>query len=302
LRCGCAPRALGRRLELSGSCDTKGIPTGANLITTVACRSRPLGGARPRQRVGHPNSKPLTVGPKGPRLSTPTPRPNRRSRLVEKVTIPLTQGRSNGLYMAAARTRKGAPPSSRVANWARHNARMALPTPPDEDVRRLLETVWTEVESAEHWPRYEVVDRRLYVEHELDIDAVLARTPPDLLVGGVGHGDAPPSPDDQLRLTIVGAAACLGSEATVHAFMRAVEVSARTEAKHPRDVQQANVSADQVIVGASDGAHAALMRRRLCSRGVSASCLIMSRGYGLVPCTTGDGPYNPTGVFDATET
>jgi hypothetical protein len=127
-----------------------------------------------------------------------------------------------------------------------------LPSPPDGQVALLLQTVWDLLAEQSHWPTYGHVDRRLYQGHGLDIDRVLRRTRDTLLVGGRRQGGAEANPDEQLRLTIAGAAACSGTSAVVASFLRAVQTAVRLEAEHA-DGSEPSMTADQVIEGASDG-------------------------------------------------
>lgn len=128
---------------------------------------------------------------------------------------------------------------------------MVLPIPPDDDVQLLLDTVWAE--TVEHWPQYAIVDRLLYSDHNLDIDELVRRTPGELLIGGRGGGGAAPSPQDQLKLTVAGVAACHDMDAEIDAFLAAVRLAVEAEAEDPRSADQPSITANQVIRGASDG-------------------------------------------------
>jgi serine/threonine-protein kinase len=104
-----------------------------------------------------------------------------------------------------------------------------LPRPADSEVAWLLQAVWDLVDRAEHWPAYQTLDRLLYRQHRLDLDAVIARTPITLLLGGRPEGGAAPRPDGRLALTVAGAAACTGSEAVLQVFLATARLAAEAE-------------------------------------------------------------------------
>lgn len=135
----------------------------------------------------------------------------------------------------------------------RHDGGGALPKPADDQVRLLLQIVWSQLTRGAHWPSYGVVDRLLHQQHRLDVDDLLRRTSEQLLLGGRGAGGAAPTAEDQLRLTVAGAAACEGAEEAVQAFLRGVRIAARLEGEHPVGASEPSLTADQLIEGASDG-------------------------------------------------
>lgn len=130
---------------------------------------------------------------------------------------------------------------------------MPLPSPPDGQVRVLLQAVWDQLTSGEHWPNYRALDRLLYTRFGLDIDRLRARTSDALLVGGHRQGGAEPLPEEQLQLTIAGVAACRDTETTVEDFLRAIAVAVCLDTEHTDDSSDPQMTADLVIPSASDG-------------------------------------------------
>lgn len=138
---------------------------------------------------------------------------------------------------------------------------VALPRPVDDQARLLLQTVWDQLASGDHWPTYGVVDRVLHRQHRLDVDELLQRISEQLLVGGRASGSAPPAQAEQLRLTIAGVAACEGTDQVVDVFLRGVRLAARLEEEYPGDADEPALTADQLIEGASDGGRRGPLRR-----------------------------------------
>lgn len=134
-----------------------------------------------------------------------------------------------------------------------HDGRVALPRPADEQVQLLLQIVWDQLTGGDHWPNYGVVDRLLHQQHRLDVDELLRRTSEHLLLGGRGAGGAAPAAEEQLRLTIAGAAACEGTEHVVRTFLMGVQMAAHLEEEHPDGTFDPPLTADQLVEGASDG-------------------------------------------------
>jgi predicted nucleotide-binding protein len=120
------------------------------------------------------------------------------------------------------------------------------------DVSLLLQTVWDTFAADAAWPVFARVDRLLYRDHDLDVSDVLRHVPVELLVGGRGHGGAPASPRDELRLTIAGAAACEGSSVVLETLVAAVAQAVLLE-RSADDGGDPVLTADRVVHGASDG-------------------------------------------------
>ncbi|WP_298462673.1 serine/threonine-protein kinase [uncultured Cellulomonas sp.] len=125
-----------------------------------------------------------------------------------------------------------------------------LPEPADGEVALLLQSIWDLLAGGEHWPRYSTVDRQLYRERKLDVDAVLARTPETLLLGGRFLGSERPNADAQLSLTAAGAAACVGSELALKVFLAAVQLAAEAELRTLPDGQDPIVTFEDAAAAA----------------------------------------------------
>lgn len=122
-----------------------------------------------------------------------------------------------------------------------------LPVPADEEVALLLQTVWNLLADGDHWPSYRTVDRQLWTHHQVDIEAVIARTSEELLLGGRWQGGAAPHPEFQLSLTVAGAAACAGSDVAQDVFLRAVGLAAEAESHQVPEGDEPSVSFDQAV-------------------------------------------------------
>ncbi len=107
------------------------------------------------------------------------------------------------------------------------NHRVEMPAPMDPGQRQLLQAVWDVLSTQERWPTFNEVDRHLYRMHGLDVAEVLHALPSELIYGGGERGA--PRPDEQLRLTIAGVAACAGSNEDLAAFIEFVRHAAEVE-------------------------------------------------------------------------
>lgn len=114
------------------------------------------------------------------------------------------------------------------------------------------------------------VDRLLYRERRIDVDAVIARTPDTLLLGGRPEGGAEPQPTGQLTLTAAGAAACTGSEPALPVFLAAVQVAAEAELETPPEGQDSKVTF--AAVAAAVGVQARPVTKRVGWRGSPGGC------------------------------
>lgn len=126
----------------------------------------------------------------------------------------------------------------------------ALPVPADDEVALLLQTVWDLLAGGDHWPSYRSIDRLLYRERRLDVDAVIVRTPALLLLGGRPQGGAAPQQDGQLSLTAAGAAACAGSGPALEVFLAAVRLAAEAELRMAPDGEEPAVTFEEAAAGA----------------------------------------------------
>lgn len=104
---------------------------------------------------------------------------------------------------------------------------MEMPAPVDPRQRQLLQAIWDVLFTQERWPTFNEVDRHLYRIHGLDVAEVLQALPRELIYGGGERGA--PRPDEQLRLTIAGVAACAGSNEDLAAFIEFVRHAAEVE-------------------------------------------------------------------------
>ncbi len=173
---------------------------------------------------------------------------------------------------------------------------MALPRPADAEIQLLLQTVWNLLASGEHWPKDGVVDRRLYRDHGIDIEPLRLRTPDSLLLGGRQQGGAPANPEEQLRLTIAGAASCTGTDEVVELFLQAVQASARVEGEHADASEDPMLRADVIIPGASDGKRRAAPEVWHLTR--QLGLLLMQEPWvGAAVCTTVAGRFGSPGRY-----
>jgi predicted nucleotide-binding protein len=110
------------------------------------------------------------------------------------------------------------------------DAESSLPAPPDPEVVLLLQAVWDLLIVGADWPTYDQVERLLHHQHHLNIDALVARTSTELLLGGRPEGGASPRGDGQLALRLLGARACTGTEAAIAVVVTAARLAAAAEA------------------------------------------------------------------------
>jgi hypothetical protein len=100
---------------------------------------------------------------------------------------------------------------------------VALPEPPSPNSRVLLQAIWDLAYEKSRWPTYGELDRYMDNRHELDAWNVMRETP-DVFVRGVGrHSWGAPQDQQDIGLTVAGAAACSGSAETLDvmvAFIR----------------------------------------------------------------------------------
>jgi hypothetical protein len=100
-----------------------------------------------------------------------------------------------------------------------------LPIPTSAEQHKLLQTVWDLFFAGLSWPTFEAVDRRFDRDVGQDLVQVAATLPAGML--------QPPDlmgaqPSQALRLTVVGAAACQGSEEDLAAFLAAIRLATST--------------------------------------------------------------------------
>ncbi len=148
---------------------------------------------------------------------------------------------------------------------------MAIPVPADQDISLLLQTIWDQLSIGNQWPTYNVIDRILYREHQINIDDVLRRAPEELVVGGRADGSGSPRAEEQLWLTPAGVMACKRSERAIDAFTDAIVAAVKLDREH-LDGGYPKMKADQIIQGASDGGPGA----------VSAEVKSLARQVGLM--------------------
>lgn len=170
--------------------------------------------------------------------------------------------------------------------------RMSLPQPADADQSLLLEAIWEACTRDQKWPAFHAVDREMHRRHRLDAVAVLQRMDPGLLVRG--RSGAPPGPDEALRLTIAGVAACPGTKELVERFLVAVRRASAVEEGYDGD-EQPTLTADQVVAGASNGGSLPPAMPRVSRPDCSDCYSPVSRGPTPAPSTTGAGPSPSTG-------
>lgn len=105
-----------------------------------------------------------------------------------------------------------------------------VPAPASAEQQSLLQLIWDAFVADGRWPTFGEIDRRAYQTDELDVVEVAAEMPKGLM--------APAQlrfvqPDQEIALTIAGAAACEGSDELVGLFLEAVRAAAQIESEAP---------------------------------------------------------------------
>src|ERR1035437_474717 len=100
---------------------------------------------------------------------------------------------------------------------------MAMPRPSDKAEQLLLQTVWDLFFTKGKWPTFDEVDRRLYRAHEIDSHDVMRALPKELLYPPAQI--LPPQENEELRLTVAGAASCAGSNEDLLLFVDVVRLA-----------------------------------------------------------------------------
>jgi len=107
------------------------------------------------------------------------------------------------------------------------NVAMVMPRPSDKAEQLLLQTVWDLFFTKGKWPTFDEVDRRLYRAHEIDSHDVMRALPKELLYPPAQI--LPPQENEELRLTVAGAASCAGSNEDLLLFVDVVRLAAELE-------------------------------------------------------------------------
>ena len=105
---------------------------------------------------------------------------------------------------------------------------MAAEAPLTADQRLVLQAIYDRFRADGVWPAFLTVDRPLRRERAMDTGAV-AQTIPESLLLRTRPGNLRPNPNDQLRLTILGIAACDGSQDDIDHFVRLLRWLAQLE-------------------------------------------------------------------------
>jgi len=103
---------------------------------------------------------------------------------------------------------------------------VGVPVPTDDDQRRLLQMTWDVFSGDAKWPTFAEIDRKLYRVFDLDARQVAQSLPAELLYPPM---NLPLPGDQQMRLTIAGAAACQGSEEDQRYFLQIIRYAAEVE-------------------------------------------------------------------------
>jgi hypothetical protein len=101
-----------------------------------------------------------------------------------------------------------------------------MPAPEDDRQRRLLQATWDLFFAEAKWPTFSQVDRKLDREFGIDAQITGQALPAELLYPPF---EMWPRPDQELRLTIAGVAACAGSKEDVDCFLKVVLYAAEVE-------------------------------------------------------------------------
>jgi hypothetical protein len=124
----------------------------------------------------------------------------------------------------------GAGVALRSAAWcpvhALAESRVSRPYPERDDQRCLLQTVFDLLVSDTAWPTFDLVDRKLDRDFDLDAHEVRRGLPLELLYP---PAEAVPNGSEELKLTIAGIAACSGSGEDVKTFLGATRRAAVIE-------------------------------------------------------------------------
>jgi hypothetical protein len=107
---------------------------------------------------------------------------------------------------------------------------VAVPTPTDDDQRRLLQVVWDLFVSHSKWPTFAQVDRKLDQDFGLDVEWVMRRLPAELLYPQQVYAQLL---SQEFHLTIAGVAACSGSQEDVGYFLEVVRFATELERHWP---------------------------------------------------------------------
>lgn len=106
------------------------------------------------------------------------------------------------------------------------SATAAVPVPQNDAQRTLLHAVWDLLIQTSAWPSTQALDRLLDRSHDIDLYAVADRLPMGLVIPGHLRSW---QPDDPVKLTVAGIAACRGSDQHLNAFVDCLRLAADLE-------------------------------------------------------------------------
>jgi hypothetical protein len=121
---------------------------------------------------------------------------------------------------------------------------VAMPKPSDDHQQQLLQIVWDLFITHSKWPTFTQVDRRFYQTFDLDLQGVGGKLPAELLYPPLGSWLAP---EQQLELTIAGAAACSGSQEDVRYFLEVVHFAAELERGWSKETDEPILTSADVL-------------------------------------------------------
>ena len=100
-----------------------------------------------------------------------------------------------------------------------------------EEQHLILQSVYDRFQADCMWPTFITVDRPLRRSHGLDTGSAIQSIPEALLIRSQ-PGNYRPNPADQVRLTLLGIAACAGSEDDIDRFVRLLRWLAQRELEY----------------------------------------------------------------------